>query len=58
MEQIDKNGIESNIGIEPSYINNIACGHWAYQIIYQKNMEGLYEEKKICLECKGEVRGY
>lgn len=34
------------------------CPHWAYQIIYQKNMEGIYEEKKVCLECKNEVRGY
>ena len=34
------------------------CGHWAYQIIYQKDYSGIYEEKKVCLMCKEEIKGY
>jgi len=48
--------------VEPSYISNSAgatlCQHWEYQIIYRKNMEGNYEEKKICIQCREEIRGY
>lgn len=60
--QSTRYSFESNISVEPSHISNSAgaalCQHWAYQIIYQKNMEGNYEEKKICLACKEEVKGY
>jgi len=43
--------------VDPSYIST-SCSHWEYQIIYRMNTEGLYEEKKICLACKQEIRGY
>lgn len=48
---------ESTIG-KLSDIEAAPCLHFAYQTIYQKNMEGFYEEKKVCLHCKNEVLGY
>jgi len=41
-----------------SNVIGVECHHCAYQIVFQKNDVGAYEEKKICLECKNEVRGY